>query len=275
MAFSFHHLKVDYKDGDKWSLKAPDMLEFKQLLQNWQEQMQVADGWNALVLNNHDQPRAISRFGDDERYAKESGKMLAMLLHLMRGTPYVYQGEEIGTPNAGFTDIGMYQDVGSKNYFRILCEGGATEEEALQILRERSRDNGRTPMLWTEDATGGFTTGTPWLSLPKNRTGISVAAQQEDHTSILQFYRRLIALRKREAIIAEGEIRFLPSADGVIAYERTLFEQRMVVCCNTTKEPQAFPNLDLDGLEVVLNSYDDGQIGPQLQPFQGIAWMNT
>lgn len=274
MAFSFHHLKVDYKDGDKWSLKAPDLLEFKQLLQTWQEEMQTADGWNALFLNNHDQPRAISRFGDATNYWKQSGKLLAMLLHLMRGTPYIYQGEEIGTPNAGFTSIEQYQDVESHNYFKILCDGGCTPAEALHILGERSRDNGRTPMRWAEGDGGGFTSGTPWISFPQKCEDISVEKQQKDEESILHFYRRLVTLRKEKPIIADGKIHFLPSADGVIAYERMLDGQRMVVCCNLTNRKMPMPEFEGNGMELLLNTYEapisEGMI---LQPFQGIAWL--
>ena len=152
MTFSFHHLKVDYKGGNKWELQVPDFARLKELLTTWQLEMQNADGWNAVFWCNHDQPRAVSRFGDDKRYWKESAKMLATCIHLLRGTPYIFQGEELGMTNAGYTSISQYRDVESLNYYQIMLQNGRSEVEALEILGQRSRDNGRTPMQWSGGA---------------------------------------------------------------------------------------------------------------------------
>ena len=150
MCFNFHHLKIDYKDGKKWELMEPDLGKLKELFRSWQEGMQKGNGWNALFWCNHDQPRIVSRFGSEGRYWKESAKMLAAAIHLMQGTPYIYQGEELGMTNAHFDEIGQYRDVESINYYHILLNEGKTKEEALSILATRSRDNARTPMQWSD-----------------------------------------------------------------------------------------------------------------------------
>ena len=170
MCFNFHHLKVDYKDGDKWKLKEPDLGELKRLFTEWQEGMEKAGGWNAVFWCNHDQPRAVSRFGDDRKYWKESAKTLAIVAHMFRGTPYVYQGEELGMTNPRYSDISQYRDVESINYYKILQERGASKEEALAVLGERSRDNGRTPMQWKAGPNAGFTDGEPWIGIPENHS---------------------------------------------------------------------------------------------------------
>lgn len=149
MCFNFHHLKVDYKDGNKWELMAPDTEMLKKLLKQWQLGMQENNGWNAVFWCNHDQPRIVSRFGNDKEYLQQSAKMLATAIHLLRGTPYIYQGEELGMTNPCFTDIGQYRDVESLNYYNILRQEGKTNEDALHILSARSRDNSRTPMQWS------------------------------------------------------------------------------------------------------------------------------
>ena len=165
MTFSFHHLKVDYKDGDKWALMPPDMMRLKQLFAAWQTGMAKAGSWNALFWCNHDQPRIVSRLGDDKEYREASAKMLAACIHLMRGAPYIYQGEELGMTNAGYTSIADYRDVESLNYYRILREQGKTVAGALTILAARSRDNGRTPMQWSAGQYAGFSTREPWIPL--------------------------------------------------------------------------------------------------------------
>ena len=240
MVFSFHHLKVDYKNGEKWALMEPDFNALRNLFVKWQEGMQEGHAWNAVFWCNHDQPRAVSRFGDDGRYWKESAKMLAALIHLMRGTPYIYQGEEIGMTNAGYTDISQYQDVESTNYYRILMEEGKSSEEALRIIGERSRDNGRTPMQWDGTENAGFGTGTPWLGIPANHTTINVETEKKDPDSIYAFYKKLVALRKQYEIIADGTIRFTDAGnDNIISYERVLNGQKLTVLCNLRGTEQA------------------------------------
>ena len=185
MTFNFHHLKVDYKNGDKWALMPPDRMALKDLFARWQEGMQAGNGWNALFWCNHDQPRAVSRFGDDGgRYWAESAKMLGTAIHLMRGTPYIYQGEELGMTNAHFTAIEQYRDVESLNYYRILRDRGETEAQALETLAQRSRDNGRTPMQWDAGLNAGFTAGTPWIGVVDNYRTIIAAAETGDPGSV-------------------------------------------------------------------------------------------
>lgn len=240
MCFNFHHLKVDYKDGDKWSLQAPDYRRLKELFVNWQTGMQQGDGWNALFWCNHDQSRIVSRLGDEGKYWKQSAKMLAGMIHLMRGTPYIYQGEELGMTNAHYASIDQYRDVESLNYYRILREQGKTDREALDILSARSRDNGRTPMQWNTKKYGGFSETEPWLPLSAHfREEITAEAQQKDPDSILSFYKELIALRKRYAVIAEGSISFKETEkDTVLVYQRAYEEQKLVVFCNLEERKQ-------------------------------------
>ncbi len=230
MCFNFHHLKVDYKNGNKWELMEPDRMALKKLFEDWQLRMQEANGWNALFWCNHDQPRIVSRYGEEGRYWKESAKMLAAAIHLMRGTPYIYQGEEIGMTNPHFRQISQYRDVESLNYHQILLKQGKTEEEALAILAARSRDNGRTPMQWSAGPKGGFTDGTPWIGMADNYPQINVEAQLEDPDSIYHFYKELVRLRGEKAVVSEGSIEFFETEDlDVLAYRRRYGEQELVV----------------------------------------------
>ncbi len=240
MCFHFHHLKVDYKDGDKWALMAPDYQKLKELFVKWQMGMQKGGGWNALFWCNHDQPRIVSRMGSEGKYWKESAKMLAGMIHLMRGTPYIYQGEEIGMPNAHYPSIEQYQDVESLNYYEILLKKGKTKEKALETLAARSRDNSRTPMQWNVETYGGFSEAKPWLPMSAGfRKEITVEAQQKDDDSILAFYKKLIAMRKTYPVIAKGAIRFPETQnDMVLAYTRTLGKQKLVVLCNLSGKKQ-------------------------------------
>ena len=233
MCFSFHHLKVDYKNGNKWELMEPDFAALKELFIKWQTGMQAGEGWSALFWCNHDQPRIVSRLGDEGRYWKESAKMLAGMIHLMRGTPYVYQGEEIGMTNPHYTEIGQYRDVESLNYYKILLEQGKTADEALEILAARSRDNGRTPMQWNGGVHCGFSEAEPWIPVSDNSAQINVESQLGDDTSIFSFYQKLIALRKENEVIAKGEIAFLEEENPkVLAYRRSLGDRELTVFCN-------------------------------------------
>ena len=258
MCFQFHHLKVDYKGGDKWALMEADYKKLKELFIEWQMGMQQGGGWNALFWCNHDQPRIVSRLGDENVYWKESAKMLAGMIHLMRGTPYIYQGEEIGMLNAHYPSIGQYRDVESLNYYKILLEKGKTQEEALEILSARSRDNSRTPMQWNEGIYGGFSEAEPWLPMPARFRGeITVEAQEKDDDSILAFYKKLIAMRKGYPVIAKGEISFLETgADKVLAYQRELNGQKIVVFCNLDGKKQSVKTGgEWKGYKVLLENY--------------------
>ena len=257
MCFHFHHLKVDYKDGDKWEIQPADYRKLKELFVSWQEGMEKNGGWEAVFWCNHDQPRAVSRFGDDKKYWKESAKMLAGAIHMMRGTPYIFQGEELGMTNAGYTDISQYRDVESTNYYQIMLERGKTKEEALHILNERSRDNGRTPMQWNGGENAGFTSGRPWISLPDNYKTINVEAEMADEDSILYYYRHLIAIRKEEPAVAEGSIEFIETSDPqILAYRRILGEDEILAIHNFGSEEKAVPPACKEGAySLLLGNY--------------------
>ncbi len=205
--FNFHHLKVDYKDGKKWELMPFDFLQFKTLMKTWQDAMAASNANMSLFLNNHDQPRSVSRFGNDREYPFESATALATTMQLMRGMPYIFQGEEIGLPNAYFDTIDDYRDVESINYYEIL-KASMTESDALEILKQRSRDNSRTPIPWDDTRHHGFTTGTPWLGLTKYPKVQTVADNLDNPNSVFHYYRKLIALRKTSQTIESGTITF-------------------------------------------------------------------
>ena len=270
MSFSFHHLKVDYKNGDKWSLMPPDRMALKNLFTQWQEGMEAGNGWNALFWCNHDQPRAVSRFGDEGQYWKESAKMLGTATHMMRGTPYIYQGEEIGMTNAHYQSIDQYKDVESLNYYKILQQQGKSPAEALEILAQRSRDNGRTPMQWDASAHAGFTTGTPWLEEVSNYKTINAAAQVGDPDSIYSYYKQLVALRKREPVISEGKIQFLYKEDAdLLAYRRWNDAEEALVVCNLTghEAPVALPE-GWDSAVQLLGNYPAPAARASLRPYE-------
>ena len=192
MVFSFHHLKVDFMGNEKWVIVPFDFQKLKDILYEWQTKMAEHRAWNAVFWCNHDQPRVVSRFGNVKKYWKESAKMLGTVVHCMRGTPYIYQGEELGMTNCGFTDISQYRDVESLNHFRILQDKGLSEENAYQILAIHSRDNSRTPMQWTGGRQAGFTEGEPWIQVSENHSFINAEDEERDEDSILSYYRKLV-----------------------------------------------------------------------------------
>lgn len=206
MTFNFHHLKVDYPNGEKWTLAKPDFVALKALFSHWQQGMHNR-AWNALFWCNHDQPRIVSRFGDEGEYRVPAAKMLAMVLHGMQGTPYIYQGEEIGMTNPHFSRITDYRDVESHNMFAGLRAQGRDADELLAILASKSRDNSRTPMQWDASPNAGFTTGEPWIALGDNAETINVAAALADPDSVFYTYQALITLRKTLPVLTWGIIR--------------------------------------------------------------------
>lgn len=233
MVFNFHHLKVDYKDGDKWTLQKFDFIKLKEIFNDWQVGMQKGNGWNAVFWCNHDQPRIVSRFGDDKKYHKESAKMLATTIHMMRGTPYIFQGEEIGMTNGNFEEIKLYRDVESINHYDILKDQGISEGEIIDILQEKSRDNSRTPMQWNNSKNGGFTTGTPWIDVNKNFKEINAEKAIGDKKSIFYYYKKLIQLRKELDIIAYGDYEpLLEEHPQVFAYLREYNNEKLLVINN-------------------------------------------
>ncbi|MER1955027.1 MAG: alpha,alpha-phosphotrehalase [Desemzia incerta] len=237
MIFSFHHLKVDYENGEKWTKVDYDFMELKKILDEWQEGMSKGNGWNALFWNNHDQPRAISRFGDPVNHFEASAKLQAQTIHLLRGTPYIYQGEEIGMTNPNYSDIHDFVDVETINAYEELNEKGLEHEEIMDIIREKSRDNSRTPMQWSNDLHAGFTTGEPWLKVADNYHEINVEKELSTG-SIIEYYKRLIALRKEMKVISEGNYRgILMDHPSVYAYVREYEGEELLVLNHFYEEP--------------------------------------
>ena len=233
MTFNFHHLKVDYPNLQKWVKADFDFLQLKQIFSDWQVGMQAGGGWNALFWCNHDQPRVVSRFGDDGEYRVVSAKMLATALHFLQGTPYVYQGEELGMTNPGFDSISQYRDVETLNIFRLKRDAGESEASSMAAIMQKSRDNGRTPMQWSTEANAGFSRGEPWIGIPANAAQINANSQMDDPDSVLHHYRRLIDLRRREPLIQQGVYRaLLQDHLQVWAYLREGHGERLLVLNN-------------------------------------------
>ncbi|HHK5533900.1 TPA: alpha,alpha-phosphotrehalase [Bacillus mobilis] len=281
MTFSFHHLKVDYPNGDKWTKADFDFIKLKEIMSNWQVEMQKGGGWNALFWCNHDQPRIVSRFGDDRKYRNESAKMLATAMHMLQGTPYIYQGEEIGMTNPKFESIGQYRDVESLNIYDIKREEGLSKEEIIGILKQKSRDNSRTPMQWNEKINSGFTTSTPWISVAENFTEINVEKALEDKESVFYHYKKLIELRKTYDVITEGEYAILDGNHPKIwAYTRTTESEVLLVINNfygeeITYSVPAHVQLDRMKQEVLLSNYKDSSKDTtklNLRPYESIVY---
>ncbi|GEM01506.1 trehalose-6-phosphate hydrolase [Halolactibacillus halophilus] len=280
MTFSFHHLKVDYPNGEKWT-KAPfDLDALKTILTDWQVGMHAGGGWNALFWCNHDQPRVVSRFGSEGKYHNRSAKMLATTLHMMQGTPYIFQGEEFGMTNPNFETIDDYRDVESLNTYRIMTERGASKEEVLDILKQKSRDNARTPMQWNDSAHAGFTDGTPWIDVARNYQDINAEKALKDQDSIFYYYQRLIRLRKSEAIITDGKYRLILASDSdIFAYVRETDDEQLVVLNNFYDKEVAY-DLTNEGIfakvaDVLISNMDDQQGSAEtgvLRPYESVVY---
>ncbi len=232
MVFNFHHLKVDYVNGEKWTQAPFDFLQLKSIFNHWQRGMS-GKGWSALFWCNHDQPRIVSRLGDDRQYRVESAKMLATSIHMMQGTPYVYQGEEIGMTNPGYTSIEQYRDLESTNMYEIMRnEQGKSEEEVLAILAQKSRDNSRTPIQWNSEQHAGFTKGTPWLEVAANYKEVNVEQALADKNSVFYYYQRLIALRKEVEVITTGDYTDLAPEHAQLFCYRRRSDRQTLICIN-------------------------------------------
>ncbi|ULG74150.1 alpha,alpha-phosphotrehalase [Macrococcus brunensis] len=270
--FNFHHLKVDYQNGEKWSEKSYDFIELKEILFKWQTGIAAGGGWNAIFWCNHDQPRVVSRFGDDstEENRVYSAKMLAITLHFLQGTPYIYQGEEIGMTNLYLEDISQYRDVESLNAYPLMLERGISKEQAIRILQQKSRDNSRSPVQWSKEQNAGFTTGTPWLDVASNYRTINVEDALSDSDSIFYTYQQLIQLRHDLDIMTYGEVvPELVDHPQLFAYRRVLDDQTMTVVANFSGQEVDVPAaLSLDG-EVLINNYY--QVERRLKPYQAVA----
>ncbi|GIO38248.1 alpha-glucosidase [Paenibacillus antibioticophila] len=231
MVFQFEHMELDSGE-DKWDVKPWKLRELKAVFEKWQTGLQ-GKGWNSLYLNNHDQPRMVSRFGHDGEFRVPSAKMLATFLHMQQGTPFIYQGEEIGMTNVRFPSIKDYQDIEIKNMYREKIEQGAEREKVMESIYVKGRDNARTPFQWDHTPHGGFTTGIPWIGVNPNYVTVNALQAQADQNSIYHYYRKLISLRKEHDIIVYGDFQMLiPDHEEIVAYTRTLDRQKLLVILN-------------------------------------------
>lgn len=273
MTFNFHHLKVDYKDGQKWTLAPFDFEELKSLYHSWGKEMSDKDGWSALFWNNHDQPRALNRFVDIQNFRKEGATMLAASIHLSRGTPYIYMGEEIGMIDPDYDSMADYVDVESLNAYQMLLEEGKSQQEAFQIIQAKSRDNSRIPMQWDASENAGFSTGTPWLKAGKSYKDINV--ENEIQGPIFTFYQDLIRLRKEMLIISEGSYKpAFEDSKQVYAFERQFEDQKLLVLNNFyAKEVEIdLPAVYQNG-QILISNYEDAEVSEKilLKPYQTLA----
>lgn len=270
--FNFHHLKVDYKNGEKWTTMPFDFVELKKILFHWQTGISKGNGWNAIFWCNHDQPRVVSRFGSDKTEAErvKSAKMLAIVLHLLQGTPYIYQGEEIGMTNLYLNSIEDYRDVESLNAYQIMKAEGRSENEILKVLQDKSRDNSRSPVQWDDSMHAGFTTNEPWIKVADNYQQINVEKALKDENSIFYTYQKLIKLRHERDIITYGEVKpLLEEHKQLFVYERTLGNQVLFVVANFSEEPAELPvSFDLEG-EVLITNNDT--VSHKIKPYQAFA----
>jgi oligo-1,6-glucosidase len=276
MVFQFEHQDLDHGPGGRFDVRPLRLIDLKASLGRWQTAL--ADrGWNSLYWNNHDQPRVVSRFGsDDPAHRVRSAKLLGTVLHLQRGTPYIYQGEEIGMTNYPFRTLSEFEDISSVNWARHALSSGLAAEAVLTALRRGSRDNGRTPMQWDRDANAGFTTGTPWLPVNPNYAQINAAAQVDDPDSIFHHYRHLIELRHQLPVVALGSFTMLlPNDDHVYAFNRRLDDTELLVLANLDSADRTVELDDITGwrgADVISSNYadvEDIEYGPiRLRPWE-------
>lgn len=278
MIFTFEHMDLDSAPGDKWNLKPFELVELKENLAKWQTALHNK-GWNSLYWNNHDQPRIVSRFGDDGPYRVESAKMLAACLHFMQGTPYIYQGEEIGMTNVKFTSLDDYRDIETINMYNERRALGYSHEEIMNSIYGKGRDNARTPMQWDSTDNAGFTTGTPWIKVNPRYKEINAKAALEDPSSIFYFYQKLIQLRKEMDIITKGGFELLlKDHSQLFVYERKLYDERLLVVCNFSGEEVVVEDeavgTKLKNDHVLLGNYET--VGTNvLRPYEVIVLKNS
>jgi len=274
MVFQFHHIMLRWKDGNKWDTKALDLDAFKSVIEEWQKGLHNK-GWNSLFLGNHDLPRSVSYWGNDTSYRVESAKMLASLLHGLQGTPYIYQGEEIGMTNIGFDNLEDYRDIESLNHYEIATKAGVSHEDAINSLKKIGRDNARTPMQWNASENAGFTDGQPWIKVNPNHKDINVEAALQDENSIFYHYKNLIALRKTHNVITDGTFDFIHrDAKNIFAYKRENADERLY-CINNFSENTVKIPLDFDPrvLKLVSHNYEsmkhsEGEV--TLRPYESL-----
>ncbi|MFR1788912.1 glycoside hydrolase family 13 protein [Clostridium sp.] len=277
MVFQFEHIGLDKIEGkEKWDVKSLELLDLKKVLSKWQTELE-GQGWNSLFWNNHDLPRIVSRWGNDKEYRIESAKMLATLLHGMKGTPYIYQGEELGMTNVRFDDINDYNDIESLNMYKDRLSKGYSHNEIMESIYAKGRDNARTPMQWDDSENAGFTTGTPWLAVNKNYDKINAKQCLQDENSIFNHYKKLIDIRKNNDTIIYGDYKLLCEDDeNIFAYVRELNGDKILVVCNFYDKDVEFKfDGDFNYSKVLLSNYNDSSKMIEklkLRPYEAVMY---
>lgn len=275
MIFQFEHIGLDEQDdGAKWDLKDIDFVELKEVLSKWQTD--IGDkAWNSLFWNNHDSPRIVSRWGNDKEYRVESAKAFAILLHFMKGTPYIYQGEEIGMTNTPISDISEANDIETINMYHERLEKGYSKEEIIESINVKGRDNGRRPVQWSSEKHGGFTTGEPWQAVNSNYTDINVEEALKDKNSIFYTYQQLVRLRKENPIVVKGSYTLLlPDHESVFAYEREYEGEKWTVVVNLSEEKDSL-ELGEGAVAPVISNYSRNEYNlakVELEPYEAFAY---
>ena len=288
MVFQFEHMMLDQEPGkEKWDFCPLPFVKLKKCLEKWQKELHGC-GWNSLFWDNHDLPRIVSRWGNDREYRVEVAKMLATVLHGMEGTPYVYQGEELGMTNVRFDSIEQYQDIEIRNMYRERLEKGYAEKDIMESIYAKGRDNARTPMQWDDTENAGFTTGTPWLGVNPNYTEINARSQLQDENSVFHYYKKLIHLRKENSIFVDGDFTLLlPEDENIFAYVREYEGRKLLVAANFTDKEVECPLLkewgvpaDEDGaaksrdngVKLLIHNYNDLPSQQKLRPYEAMIW---
>lgn len=277
MVFQFEHISLDQQEGkEKWDLKVLNLLELKSVFKKWQTELD-GKAWNSLFWNNHDLPRIVSRWGNDQEYRVESAKMLATILHMMQGTPYIYQGEEIGMTNVKFESIDEYDDIETRNMYNDRILKGYSHDEIMESIYAKGRDNARTPMQWSNEAHGGFTKGTPWLKVNPNYNKINVEESISNEDSIFHHYRKLIQLRKEYPVVVYGSFEMLNENDEkIFAYTRQFEDQKLLIIANFTRYEVIYNNsLEITEAELLISNYENSSENVanfKLRPFEAIVY---
>jgi len=276
MIFTFEHMNLDSVDEDKWNLKDINLVDLKENFEKWQTTLYNA-GWNSLYWNNHDQPRIVSRFGNDQEFRKKSAKMLAICLHMMQGTPYIYQGEEIGMTNVRFESLDEYRDIELLNMYEEKKLLGWSHKRIMEAIYTKGRDNARTPMQWNDTENAGFTKGTPWININPRYKEINVKEALADQDSIYYFYQRLIQLRKKLDIIITGQFKLILRNDPkIFAYKRIEEHEELIILCNFSDHPVKLQNeellKELQEASVVITNDKANEVRNLLTPYEATVY---
>lgn len=275
MVFQFEHISLDQQEGkSKWDLAPLDFMKLKEVLSKWQTELKE-EGWNSLFWNNHDLPRIVSRWGNDKEYREESAKMLATIIHGMKGTPYIYQGEELGMTNVRF-NIDEYRDIETLNLYKERLSDGYPEQEIMASIHAKGRDNARTPMQWSTASHAGFSAADPWIKINTNYPQINAQEQMVREDSIFNYYKKLIALRKQHEVIRFGNYELLyPEHGQIFAYRRTYGKETLFVVCNFTGDEALLNENNLDDTKLILCNYNEITKSNHLRPYEARMYLSV